>query len=132
MCCDRCLVGKIFFGGVPELDGSIRISEEAPPESPSVDGDDARLTLGELRLHVLRSLPRRHEQYLIQEIRKWCSAYLHDNPVAARKISRASWSARFGYGSLEQSCRPTRRKCSIFQLEKVGVPIRPTTAVLNG
>ena len=72
---------------MPELEDSIRISEEASPESPSVDGDGARLTLGELRLHVLRSLPRRHEQYLIQEIRKWSSAYLHDNPVAAREIS---------------------------------------------
>jgi hypothetical protein len=78
---------QFFLGSVPELQDSIRISEEASAEPPPPDGDGARLTLGELRLQVLRSLPPRHEQYLIKEIRKWCSAYLHANPVAAREIS---------------------------------------------
>jgi hypothetical protein len=37
---------EFFLGAVPELEDSIRISEETSPEAPSVDGDGARLTLG--------------------------------------------------------------------------------------
>src|SRR5262249_52916207 len=41
----------------------------------------------ELRVQVMASLPRGHERYLYEEMRKLCRVHLHDNRVAASEIS---------------------------------------------
>jgi hypothetical protein len=69
------------------LQNSVRVSEEACADSPPVDGDRARLTLGELRLCVLHSLPRGHERYLREEILRRCRVHLCEDFAATSEIS---------------------------------------------
>jgi hypothetical protein len=69
----------IFFEAEPESGRAGRqqvaasaIQDHVQPSDPFVAG----MTRGEMRLRVVRSLPRTHEDYIVKAIRKRCEQYL--------------------------------------------------------
>jgi hypothetical protein len=59
----------------------------ARPSPPSAEVDGRGASHGELRLRVLGSLPRSHQQYLFEEIRKLCVDYLRNRRVPASEMT---------------------------------------------
>ena len=72
---------------MPESGLSSRITLGASVSSDPTGSRGEGAAPGELRLLVLRSLPRSHERYLFSEIRTLCSRYLRRNGIPAQEIT---------------------------------------------
>jgi hypothetical protein len=72
---------------VPESQTSRRTTDDGSVSLLDAEGGREEWTRGELRLRVLRSLPRIHERYFFEEIRKLCHHYLRNARVPATEIA---------------------------------------------
>jgi hypothetical protein len=104
---------------VPDLPFSRRHTHEQSAQTTSATGSGRDETRGELRLRVLNSLPRLHQQYLFEEIRKQCSKFLRSKSVSGSEISVEEllsevWKKLLGSVSIqEQRTVPTFEETSI-------------------
>jgi hypothetical protein len=72
---------------VPESVSSNRNSVGTSAPSNLAGGHRGEATRGELRLHVLCSLPDSHKRYLFSEIQSLCGDYLCKNRIPAQEIT---------------------------------------------